>query len=1012
MNGNGDAYSEQQAFEKAEMEDFEDDIADANRIDNSDAVEHDVSSCVNNENQVEDVHMEQTARNENVTVTDTITYNESRDDMRNANLDNITLNDNANIEDIEMDETPQDDRIISRHERYRLLSEHNRLWRMHRFRPRRKKHVETQSLASRSLHYNGNTDSYSAVPLKSIDPKDAICVNDKSLTLIEYCLQKDWENARLRAMSHPHEADPPRPLSSRQFSNRFCQQAYKGEPESNSANEPITGNNNSIYSFRYDPMLSYSEVSTQTTALSYACNHKAPIETIKAITKASPRQLRYTKRANSIYGTPLHEAIGIIGDKSDWKVIQFLVQSDEEYDTIAKREMQDWQHLNLANENMLQNSRIEDFHKIDDTFSEAKNSARVASGHVSSPRIAFGYQKETLYDRTNTEKLAAPFHFVQEQAYPYFSQKSTKRRDSLGRTALHRWIDRVLGIYQVRSAFASLDSETEQHLEPNLEDINNLNTNDNYNAESTDELNKNCFNEIQKVKDDSEEIFEITRILVNAYPEASALADRSGKTPLAIALQWESIVLIRYQLERRRRILGHLVHGRQTPPSSSNPNTTYDSEVDLNHNIHTQRLIKQMEQRILGIVRIMVEAYPYAIQIKCSSFGCTPLHHAIMHKRNFETIRVLLETSPESTMIASNVGELPLHTAASMAAPFKLLKLILDAGPKAASKEDRGGRTPLHWIWIRYIIAASAKSTPTSANAYNDDASSNNIPQSGVKMNILPQNIGHILAKHRRTVPVEWSKMQEAWCSSLKDHIREKMFRQKMINSSFWKTIEIFLHAVYTSNKRNLCAAIGEIDQSNKDAKSNFMVVHAATAASCPRSLLRLALVLYPDAVRKRDEELRLPIHIAASRPTSTLWKLDEREVSVMEILLKVSPETAEIVDSEFRLPIHLAIDSEKRSSSLKRPKGRYFLGRPIHGNVRTLLSFSPHCLSTMDGKRHGMLCPFMLAGCGESSNLNLCFDLLRQAPESVHNVMNHSNCSDIRSSSFFDPVQKKQRLP
>lgn len=306
---------------------------------------------------------------------------------------------------------------------------------------------------------------------------------------------------------------------------------------------------------------------------------------------------------------------------------------------------------------------------------------------------------------------------------------------------LHRWIKQVLGLIDITSALPYTDESVEN--DDNNNNTNNQSSAPNHSVTNADShSNSKCppkmvclqpshDDEIRETRKDSEEIFAITRFLVNAYPQASTLVDNWGKTPLEIALQWEPNSLIRYQSHRRSRRRQkqrqlHLEHQQQQQQHQQQEsqfdkkhksnNETVDDESD---NVHTQRLIKEFEYRIQGIVKIMVEAYPPAAQVTCS-FGCTPLHYAIEKFRSMRTIRILLDAYPEATQICNDIGELPLHTAASMAAPLNLLDLILNAGPTAAIKEDRGGRTALHWIWIRYIIAAT--SSPSSSSATTSSA--------------------------------------------------------------------------------------------------------------------------------------------------------------------------------------------------------------------------------------------------------------------------------------------------
>ena len=70
-----------------------------------------------------------------------------------------------------------------------------------------------------------------------------------------------------------------------------------------------------------------------------------------------------------------------------------------------------------------------------------------------------------------------------------------------------------------------------------------------------------------------------------------------------------------------------------------------------------------------------------------------------------------------------------------------------------------------------------------------------------------------------------------------------------------------------------LLRVMDEVDKKERQCSSGgfnpavFRAVHCASAVECPRCVLRIATILYPDQVTIPDEHGRFPLHIATQAP-------------------------------------------------------------------------------------------------------------------------------------------------
>ena len=139
---------------------------------------------------------------------------------------------------------------------------------------------------------------------------------------------------------------------------------------------------------------------------------------------------------------------------------------------------------------------------------------------------------------------------------------------------------------------------------------------------------------------------EVVEALVEAGPEALAIAENQAKTPLHLAIEHD----------RGLDIIKVLVWGVGAEAGA---------EALVDNNVQT------------------------------------PLHLAIMHNRGLDILRSLLEYDTDAVECAHKKGQTPLHMAIEHRCGPEMVKALLEANLQAASKEDGEGCLPLHRA-VRY----------------------------------------------------------------------------------------------------------------------------------------------------------------------------------------------------------------------------------------------------------------------------------------------------------------------
>ncbi|KAL7543154.1 hypothetical protein ACHAXR_013253 [Thalassiosira sp. AJA248-18] len=339
-----------------------------------------------------------------------------------------------------------------------------------------------------------------------------------------------------------------------------------------------------------------------------------------------------------------------------------------------------------------------------------------------------------------------------------------------------------------------------------------------------------------------------------------------------------------------------------------------------------------------ALVQALLNAWPEGAE-RVGTSHMNPLHITCSSPHaSVDVVRVLLAGCRDSLMItgAKDVdGDTPLHAACRCAAPMDVLVTLLQANPITVTWKDYEGLNPLMRLWVRYFVLVGE----------------------------------HIISNIKQPSDLN-SDLVEAWQKSL-----------------------LLLKVMSAMENRN----DGKQHSEREDTASPFLTVHASSSVDCPRCVVRIATVLFPQELLKRDEKNRLPIHIAAAAPVYAVhdlrgegFTIDDamfdddperrasrpmkkeckyKEPSVIDILLSGDPSAASERDRHGQLPLHVAI----------------MRGKTLDQGVQALVEAYPDALEAMDNQTN--LFPFMLAasvgrGRGDCTTI---YALLRAAPELVH---------------------------
>jgi ankyrin repeat protein len=306
----------------------------------------------------------------------------------------------------------------------------------------------------------------------------------------------------------------------------------------------------------------------------------------------------------------------------------------------------------------------------------------------------------------------------------------------------------------------------------------------------------------------------------------------------------------------------------------------------------------------------------------------TILHHACLFRAPADVIEMILYAAPGLAGIQIEDGEVALHWAIRLSAPNEVFRMLLKANPASGlHATDRDGNSPLSLLWDRH------------------------------RVDIL----------------------EALWLVD----------RDTLKRLSSWKRLMFLLQSSQTTS-RNLEPFNSSCDDDEDESRSSISCrpLHAAARIPCPPGLFGLLLEVYCDSLGDKDEQGRLPLHIASA---DSLTNRSHDVQTKISMLLSAYPEAAQVPDGNDQLPIHTALGA----------------GVAWDEGIHALFALQPKLISTRDS--YTRLYPFMLAAVGAGLRLPVAMHA-SAASDSDQHSLEHS-LSTIYNLLRADPARVRPSL-
>jgi ankyrin repeat protein len=442
------------------------------------------------------------------------------------------------------------------------------------------------------------------------------------------------------------------------------------------------------------------------------------------------------------------------------------------------------------------------------------------------------------------------------------------------------------------------------------------------------------------------------KALLDEHPELirEVSRDRCRRLPLHEAIiMGSSLEVIRYLLElwpssARERVEGTAAEEEDAPQRRRDNNEGLSSEKGM-YPLHLALTSSCCAARpyYFSLVKLLVEAFPLALEIRAPRCLRSPLHLALeaeyfpsiqvvrylfeaypdafdrnlavtgshaLHRKlqrafktniadHMEVVEFLIEHDPTAIFEKDFHGRLPLHYAACDNVPVAVTAGLLEKHPGAVRERDDnflgGGLVPLqvgvaHGTTVEHLQLLGA-AWPESVSAKDDGAEGYTPLHRAIDRRDIQWDVIRYLAK---TSP------QSLTCRSAKGllplHVAvssPSLFRNG--TGPLWLAQYVF----------ELCPdAVRE-----RDDLRGELALHRAVRLDAPVPLLQFLVEKFPASVRETDAEGRLPLHLAVARTESALV--------ASRLFLDEYPEAARTRDAYGRLPLHAAAATTRPNTVL-----------------------------------------------------------------------------------------------
>lgn len=453
-------------------------------------------------------------------------------------------------------------------------------------------------------------------------------------------------------------------------------------------------------------------------------------------------------------------------------------------------------------------------------------------------------------------------------------------------------------------------------------------------------LSNNYFNEYEE----NEAIIQQYDAIINnnydmiiqrltAHPEEASVLDENGRPPLSLLCAVSDVPFL---------VIKKIIEVYPTATTITDKNGSYPIHFYIATGSNNRRPADDIDTKKLkdiDILKLLIQHSPNALTTK-NKFGNTPLQVAMEtemldDESRSEILKILVSVGSTASYIRNESGSFPLHfswrdptpdryitrklleyhpNAADMTnaygatplfmainwdAPIDILEVLLDACPHAVKIKDKRGICSISSAWNLFVHEVRVKDTDNAAKE-----------KERVKNN-------------RRAL-----KMAATHLDLIGD--AEK----------WWNKIQLLLKAAYHNS----------VHDPLPDNKK-WRVLHAAAGCDCPPELLRLVLKLCRVQLFIKDEDNKLPLHIAASAPLYVKQPFESQSEPVITKLASAFPDGVLEVDNDGRLALHIALEHRKTWED----------------GINHLVSLHPQTARVCDPKTR--LYPFMLAAIEEQSH-------------------------------------------
>jgi Ankyrin repeats (3 copies) len=95
------------------------------------------------------------------------------------------------------------------------------------------------------------------------------------------------------------------------------------------------------------------------------------------------------------------------------------------------------------------------------------------------------------------------------------------------------------------------------------------------------------------------------------------------------------------------------------------------------------------------LVRVLIDAFPFAVLTRAMPGGCLPLHIACTWGASPEIVEALLTADHGSVKVKDELGNVPLHSACFSGADIRIVAMLLTADGKSVVARNHQGSRPI-----------------------------------------------------------------------------------------------------------------------------------------------------------------------------------------------------------------------------------------------------------------------------------------------------------------------------